>query len=213
MSTQVADQLKVFKTYFPSPMPLHLAVQGSRSKVVCGTKVNFQYQNINAPHYFDICNLAGYDIVLGTPFLYQYNVHVGLNPTTVEIGSSTALPMSGDSVKEVRSQAMTMFDDLLDKARADLREYAEPICKTASETPLPPLRVINHTIPLIDEHKIYPWHPSRCPEAFRSQWDAKRRDYLASGRWKITSAGNTVPMLLIPKVGKQKHLLRTVIDL
>lgn len=25
MSTQVADQLKVFKTYFPSPMPLHLA--------------------------------------------------------------------------------------------------------------------------------------------------------------------------------------------
>ncbi|KAF8220658.1 hypothetical protein L208DRAFT_1416363, partial [Tricholoma matsutake] len=33
---------------------------------------------------------------------------------------------------------------------------------------LPPLQAINHTVPLIDENKIYPWRPSRCPEALRS---------------------------------------------
>ena len=82
------------------------------------------------------------------------------------------------------------------------------------ETGFPPLRAINHTIPLIDEKTTYPWRPSRCPEAFRSQWAEKRDAYLKSGRWEITSAGNTVPMLLIPKPGtKDPVLLRTVVDL
>jgi hypothetical protein len=66
-------------------------------------------------------------------------------------------------------------------------------------------------IPLIDEHKILPWRPSRCPEAMRPQWAEKRAAYLASGRWQVTSASNTVPMLLIPKPGTGK--LRTVVDL
>ena len=67
------------------------------------------------------------------------------------------------------------------------------------ETELPPLRDINHTIPLIDESKTYPWRPSRCPEAFREQWAEKRDAYLKTGHWEITSARNMVPMLLIPK--------------
>ncbi|PBK62874.1 hypothetical protein ARMSODRAFT_990361 [Armillaria solidipes] len=190
MSTQLADQLKVFKTYLPTPIPLHLAVQ-------------FKYQSIKTEHYFDIANLSSYDLVLGTPWLYQHNVRVCFNPSSIEIGSDTALPM-------IRSQAMMVSEDALEQVRTELQEYVAPICKTAAETPLPPLRAINHTIPLIDEHKVYPWRPSRCPEAFRSQWDQKRRDYLSSGRWKLTTSGNSVPMLLIPKVGKQKHLLRTM---
>ncbi|SJL11792.1 uncharacterized protein ARMOST_15201 [Armillaria ostoyae] len=193
MSTQLADQLKVFKTYLLTPIPLHLAVQGSRSKILCGTKVQFRYQSIKTEHYFDIANLSGYDLVLGTPWLYQHNVRVCFNPSSIEIGSDTALPMVGDNVSQIRSQAMMVSEDVLKQVHAELQEYAAPICKTASETPLPPLQAINHTIPLIDEHKVYPWRPSQCPEAFRSQWDQKRKDYLSSG--------------------KQKHLLRTVIDL
>ncbi len=124
-----------------------------------------------------------------------------------------ALPMEGNNVSRLQSQAMMVSDDVLDQVHAELREYAAPICKTASETPLPPLRAINHTIPLIDEQKIYPWRSSQCPEAFHSQWDQKRQDYLASGRWKLTTTGNSIPMLLILKVGKLKHLLWTVVDL
>jgi hypothetical protein len=54
-----------------------------------------------------------------------------------------------------------------------------------------------------------------CPEIFREQWAAKRNVYLKSGRWKITSARNTVPMLLIPKPHKPKYAqeLRTVVNL
>ena len=34
------------------------------------------------------------------------------------------------------------------------------------EMDLPPFRAINHEIPLIDVNNIYPWRPSRCPEAY-----------------------------------------------
>lgn len=44
------------------------------------------------------------------------------------------------------------------------------------------------------------------------KWAEKRDAYLKSGQWKITSAGNTVPMLLIPKPHKPSEL-QTVFDL
>jgi len=86
-------------------------------------------------------------------------------------------------------------DSDIENARAELMSYAEPLCRNVDETELPPLRAINHTIPLIDENKTYPWRASRCPEIFREQWARKKEAYLRSGRWKMTSARNTVPML------------------
>jgi hypothetical protein len=69
---------------------------------------------------------------------------------------------------------------------------------------------------LIDKNKIYSWHPSHCPEVFRGQWAEKRDTYLKSSQWQITLAGNTVPMLLVPKPKKklgEPPELHTVIDL
>ena len=75
------------------------------------------------------------------------------------------------------------------------------------------LRDINHTILLIDEKKTYSWRPSRCPEAFQEQCIEKRDAYLKTGRWEITSARNTVPMLLIHKPHTHPPLLWTVFNL
>ena len=80
-------------------------------------------------------------------------------------------------------------------------------------TYLPLFQAINHTIPLIDELKIYSWCPSWCPEIFHAQWVEKRDAYLKSGRWEISPSGNTVPMLLIPKLNTNPLELRTVVDL
>jgi hypothetical protein len=68
---------------------------------------------------------------------------------------------------------MDIGGDELQAAREELMEYAKPICRKASDTSLPPLRAINHTIPLIDESKVIAWRPSRCPEALRPLWDEK----------------------------------------
>lgn len=66
---------------------------------------------------------------------------------------------------------------------------------------MPPLRIINHTIPLKDEAKVYAWRPSKCPDAMRDIWVEKRDAYLRSGRWRMTHARNTSPMLLLKKPG------------
>ena len=109
--------------------------------------------------------------------------------------------------------SMAPEDQAIENARNELQRYTEPLCKEVDETDLPPFRIINHTIPLIDESKIYPWWLPKCPEDFRAQWAEKRDAYVKSGCWQITSAGNTVPMLLILKLGTNPPLLRTVVDL
>ena len=161
-------------------------------------------------------NLSNYDLILGTAWMYQHSVTIGLNPPCIIIGSETSLPIQGGGTLKLASRSMLVVEDEVAAARALLIEYANPLCRKASESPLPPLRAINHQIPLIDENKIYPWRPSRCPEAFLPLWIEKQDAYLKTGHWEITTATNTVPMLLVPKVGTKPgdpSSLRTVVDL
>ena len=216
MSTSLVDQLKLPKVELRKPLALQLAVQGSRSKVNWGAHGEFRYQGISGKRYFDVANLSNYNLILGTPWLFQHRVTVGLNPACVVVGSDEPLPIRGDDVTRIASRAVEVLEENLEKARAELVEYARDLCKELDETDLPPFRAINHEIPLIDENKIYPWHPSRCPEVFRQQWAEKKNAYLRSGRWKVSSARNTVPMMFIAKPGKKVGSvpeLRTVVDL
>ena len=50
-------------------------------------------------------------------------------------------------------------------------------------------------------------------DLLRSVGGKKKDAYIKSGRWKITSARNTVHMLLIPKLGTKPPKLQTVVDL
>ncbi|KAI0351158.1 DNA/RNA polymerase [Trametes cingulata] len=95
-----------------------------------------------------------------------------------------------------------------------LSASAELLCQEGGATALPPLRAINHSIPLIDEAKIYSWRPSKCPDALKPLWQAKKAEYLASGRWKLASGSNASPMLMIPKPARDDGVLRlrTVVD-
>ena len=177
--------------------------------------MKFQYQNISEEHHLDIINISSYDVILGTPWMFQHQVCVGLNPSRMVVGSDAALHITGASIAGIASHALSLDSEDVVAACNILQEYAKPLCKTANETDLPPLRVINHTILLIDERKVYHWRPSHCPEALRSQWVEKRDVYLRTGRWEITNTSNTIPMLLIMKPRKpgEPALLRTVFDL
>lgn len=215
MSSNLADQLNVPKVELTKPLGVQLAVQGSRTKVNYGTKCLFEYQDIKEDRYFDIINLQNYDLILGTPFMHQHRVAVGLNPPRVFIGSNEALPISGSGVKILTSQAMDTLEDMLEEARQDIHKYTEPICKKAGKTNLPPLRKINHRIPLIDPTKRYHWRASKCPEPLLPQWVEKRNEYVRTGRWVPCTSFNTSPMLCIPKPGKKGEppKLRCVFDL
>lgn len=68
--------------------------------------------------------------------------------------------------------------DLIESYRKELIDYAKDICKEVIETPLPPLRMINHVIPLIDKDQVYAWCQSKCPEAMHPLWCAKWDNYI-----------------------------------
>jgi hypothetical protein len=174
MSSTLADQLKIKRITLEKPLTIQLAVQGSRSKVNFGAKAMMSYQHIKEERFFDIINLQDYDLILGTPFLFQHQVSVGLNPPRVVVGSDKALPVKGKQVSVIESRAAATVEEDLEQARQQLQEWAKPLCTKASQTGLPPLRAINHTIPLIDPNQVYKWQPSRCPEPLRPQWGEKQ---------------------------------------
>src|ERR1700710_1501827 len=135
ISTTVVDQLKLKFDLLDKPIPLQLAVSGSRS--------------------------------------------------VVKIRSIDPLPIRGAHAQVLELRGSGPDLDVIEAYREELRLYAKSICKEASETPLPPLREINHTIPLIDENQVYSWRQSRCPEALRPLWREKREDYIRTGRWEF----------------------------
>jgi hypothetical protein len=58
--------------------------------------------------------------------------------------------LKGPHIRILQSCATELYEEKLQKVRDKLLRFAEPLCKNVEETPLPPLREINHEIPLID---------------------------------------------------------------
>ncbi|KAG1828498.1 hypothetical protein EV424DRAFT_1536517 [Suillus variegatus] len=213
VSSTVVDQLKLKYDLLGKPIPLQLAVSGSRSSVKATTRVELTYQDIKGPRTFDIANLESYDVILGMPFLFQHQVLLGFNPPEIKIRSLEPLPIRGSQTQVLELKGMSLSSDQIESYTKELHEYSKDICKEAIETPLPPLRAINHVIPLINEDQVYSWRQSKCPEALRPLWRAKQDDYIRTGRWEFFSGTNAVPMIMMKKTSKDDELcLRTVLD-
>lgn len=122
--------------------------------------------------------------------------------------------MDGPEVVTICSAATDLLNHKLDRLRAELGQEAEDLCTDTSRTALLPFRAVNYTIHLVDEHKIYWFRPSKCPEALRDQWHEKKKAYLATGRWRMATGHNAIPLMMIPKVSPAgvKPGLRTVFD-
>jgi hypothetical protein len=208
ISTRLVDQLKIPKEVLVKPVPLFMAVSGSRSKVNCSVTANLQYQGIDTSRTFDVVNLDSYDVVLGTPFLFQHKVAVGPNPTRVVVGSNEPLPLEGDTIVRIISAAAEVCEDKYDNLRRRIREEVADLCQDPAKTALPPFRAVNHKIPLIDDNKVYSWRPSKCPEALKPLWREKKDIYLKSGRWRVATGTNAVPMLIIKKPGRDDGVVR-----
>lgn len=213
ISTTIVDQLKLETEVLVKPLPVQLAVHGSRSKINHSATVDFSYQGISGKRRFDVVNLDNYDMILGTPFLFQHRVAVGFNPTRVVVGSDIPLDMKGEKITVIASAAADLMETELDRIRAELKAAAMDLCPDITETDLPPFRDVNHTIPLIDESKVYRWRPSKCPEALKPLWRRKKEAYLRSGRWRPATGTNVVPMLIMPKKKSNGQLdIRTPTD-
>ena len=103
MSLTLVEQLQLECVMLEKLLTIKLAIQGSQLKVNFGVKVHFQYQGMDYTCYFNVINLQSYDMILGTPFLYQHQVMVGLNSPRVVLGSKVPLEMKGTQVSMLES--------------------------------------------------------------------------------------------------------------
>ncbi|VDC04642.1 unnamed protein product [Peniophora sp. CBMAI 1063] len=87
------------------------------------------------------------------------------------------------------------------------KEYADMMKGVPPK--LPPIRAVNHRIPLIDESKRYHYHLPRCAESVKPQLLDKIKQYERSEWWIARPVEQAAPMLCIPK---KSGKLRTVID-
>lgn len=216
ISPKLVDQLKIECEELEQPLTVHMASQGSKVKVKYAALVHFKYASIRESRKFDVMNLDEHDMVLGTPFLYQHQVLVGFNPTRIWIESPKALPIKGMHTSELAARSAQFEADQIKQCKEEIIEYARPLFKDAKDTPLPPMRAINHTIPLIDEGKVYKYRRANIPDPLRPLWDEKRKAYIQTGRWKVTTGSNAMPMMFLQKPRKSADdplRLRTVIDL
>ena len=97
VSATVVDQMKLKCTVLDKPLGLQLVVQGSRSRINSFVEVDYSYQNIRDSCHFDVANLNDYDVILGTPWIYQHQVCIGLNPARIVIGSDQPLPIAAST--------------------------------------------------------------------------------------------------------------------
>lgn len=213
ISTTLVDQLKLKLVELDKPLPLQLAMSGSRSKVKVQTTVNFKYQNISEQWLFDVINVDSYDLILGTPFLFQHQVLLGFNPSQVNVQSDASLLIKGTQVLALESRQTEIANNHIESLVENLSQYALPICKDTSETLLPPLRAVNHPVPMIDPNRVYKQCPLRCPELLRPLWNVKHDEYLWTRHWKFHSGLNAVLLMMLKKPTKDGELrLRTVCE-
>ena len=173
MSSTLADQLQLKQDMLATPLALQLVVQGSQSKVNATTSARLSYQGINKTCTFDIINVNSYDLILGTPWMYQHQLCLGFNLLRVVIGCDESQQLKDGPDTKLMVNSLSLEEQSIKAICMIPQRYTQLLCKEIDETKLPPFWAINHTIPLIDETKTYPWQPSKCPKAFRAQWIEK----------------------------------------
>ena len=75
---------------------------------------------------------------------------------------------------------------------------------------IPPLRMINHEIKLIDPDKQINYRLPKCPNTLKEELADKISHYTSAGWWVPTTVQQAVPMLCVLKKSSR---LRTVFDL
>lgn len=110
------------------------------------------------------------------------------------------------------TQITTRFEGLTRQDYPRLRaKWFEEFKDITSGVPeiLPPLRDINHKIPLIDDNIRYHYHLPRCAEAIKPALMEKIQRYIRAKWWIPATVPQAAPLLCIPK---HDGGLRTVID-
>ncbi|KAF8220594.1 hypothetical protein L208DRAFT_1333032 [Tricholoma matsutake] len=179
------------------PVPLQLGTVGSRSKINFGLFTDFEIGEIKNTHYFDVVNINRYDAILGTIFMRKHSI---------------VLDFKRDKVNDLNDILFAICEELGNKAKCKgplskkdlpcLQEEWKQSCQdilNGVPDKLPPLRDINHHIPLVDEKKKYNYYLLKCPNSMRKPLAEKIAKYCKAGWWSPAHMEQATPMLVVPK--------------
>jgi hypothetical protein len=139
-----------------------------------------------------------------------------------DIDTSVPVVLPQEQMDDLNDVLFAMCEDLARKARANgpltkqdiprLREEWKNSCQDilgGVPNKLPPLREINHHIPLVDEKKKYNYYLPKCPDLMRKPLAEKINKYCKAGWWRPAQAEQAAPMLVVPK---KNGNIRTVVN-
>jgi hypothetical protein len=114
-----------------------------------------------------------------------------------DIDTSVPVVLPQEQMDDLNDVLFAMCEDLAGKARANgpltkqdiphLREEWKNSCQDilgGVPDKLPPLREINHHIPLVDEKKKYNYYLPKCPDSMRKPLAKKINKYCKAGWWR-----------------------------
>ena len=118
--SMLADQLSIKKEMLEFPLSLQLAVQGSRSKVNAKASVKLEYQESKIHTFYNI-NINSYDLILGTPWMYQHQICLGFTLARVVVGSDIALTVRSGVDTKLMTAGITLEERLLEEVQENLK--------------------------------------------------------------------------------------------
>ncbi|KAF8229190.1 hypothetical protein L208DRAFT_1482684, partial [Tricholoma matsutake] len=192
------------------PVPLQLGTVGSCSKINFGLFTDFEISEIKNTHYFDVVNIDRYDAILGTVFMRKHSIVLDFERDEVRVkGKHLDTIIEGpNTFKQARRHAMhpqPPKDDKGPLSKKDLPHLCEEWKQSCQDIlngvpdKLPPLREINHQIPLVDEKKKYNYYLPKCLDSMRKPLAEKISKYCKAGWWRPARVEQAAPMLVVPK--------------
>ncbi|KIJ45454.1 hypothetical protein M422DRAFT_166651, partial [Sphaerobolus stellatus SS14] len=187
---------KLPKFELEKPVILQLACVGSKSTVQYGLTTKILLGKEKYDEYFDIANVNYYDVILGTPFLCQFEILLDFKHNHVQMGKLRSR-RTEQCFHGVQSRISLTTSDIPVLREAWQNSYVDIFGDIPLE--LPPFREVNHEIKLIDPSKVIHYRTPRCPEALKEQLIDKINQYVTAGWWRQMSTQQAVPMLCLPK--------------
>ncbi|KII83085.1 hypothetical protein PLICRDRAFT_119860, partial [Plicaturopsis crispa FD-325 SS-3] len=187
-----------------NPATLQMGCKGSRTKINYGTTAEISIAGTTTRHYLDIVNVDRYDVVFGTPFMTANNIvldfqrHMTKKSTTIveEIEDEEIALQKKRSRESLHHDSRYVMEEAGSESE-DIGQMTDEVLN--SKHTIPPLREVNHRIPIIDEVMKYHYHLPRCADAVKPQLMVKIQKYTNAGWWTPTNVEQGAPMLVIPK--------------
>ncbi|KAF8170177.1 hypothetical protein K438DRAFT_1614254, partial [Mycena galopus ATCC 62051] len=187
-------------TVFPieSAITLQLGTVGSRSQINYGMNAQVKYGPIDSEEYMDIVNLDRFDMIIGTKFMRKHGICLDFAKNEIRVRGKQFRVAIDQQIKELAAGTMQYVSEDIPTLRERWLELNRDIMSGVPEK-MPPMRAVNHRIPLIDEKKVYNYHLPRCPDAMKEQLIDKINKYVRAGWWEAVQTNQAAPMLCIPK--------------